>query len=146
MYKIFLHPDNHVVDVTIKIFQDMVIEAMNQIVVEHTNGISELLQQFSTALRSQAPVSYTITPVGKKIRSDLKEILPKLQEKADSLRKFMPLNIGNEDTELPVAEFSESTPSMHNIAYYLDSMQSKRKKEAGTKIKQEPGSKKRRFQ
>jgi hypothetical protein len=140
--ELFLGPSNHFADMAKKKFQAVVDSAIENILDEHIGKIAQLLTKFSDMLRSQAPVSYTITQTGENIRADLRSVLPTLEEKATKLRDILPVTVKNEDdAEVAPCEFSETQPSIKSLSFYLDNAPGKRK-ESGTKIKQEPGTKK----
>jgi hypothetical protein len=93
----FLQPDNHFVNRAIQELQSRFDKTINKKLEKHFAGIEQLLETFSTNIRSQAPIDYEITPAGNKMRADLKLEIPGLEERVNACQKMLPATDKHED-------------------------------------------------
>jgi hypothetical protein len=101
--QLFLQPDNHFVDCVIDELQQQFDTTINAKLDSHFAGIEQLLEGYSTTIRSQAPIDYTITPAGIKMRADLKLRIPDLEEMIAACQKMIPATVKQEDDMAHVA-------------------------------------------
>ncbi|KAH5398437.1 hypothetical protein HBI67_215240 [Parastagonospora nodorum] len=142
----FLEPDSHFVDQVVTLVQSQFDKIVKTTLDEHFAGIDALLTEFSTTIRAQAPIDYSVTAAGEVIRADVEKDIPKLEEKAEALRKMLPVCVKREDdpTLIPI-DNTDVLSDEDNLVVIYEKMAKRKVAEAnGTsgnkRIKKEPFS------
>jgi len=127
MDRMFLHSDNHFVDELTAKFQELLDARIDGLVTAQFEEMNSLLDDFSTSLREQAPVNYHVNPVGKKIRDDLRQLIPSIEEKAAELQGQLPKLIKNEKEQEIVEVYDDPQASNEGLEFFITKA-NKRKK------------------
>jgi hypothetical protein len=141
--ELFLHSDHHFVDRVINYFQAEFDKAMRQILNEHFAGIEKLFEDYSIAIRQQAPIDYTITPEGEAIRAEVEQRIPELQEKIDELRSMLPVRASQEDASYVQDDNFDIKEDEDNLALIYEKMVKRKvelpaERRQSKRVKQEP--------
>ncbi|KAF2126021.1 hypothetical protein P153DRAFT_408019 [Dothidotthia symphoricarpi CBS 119687] len=134
MEELFLDPKNHLVDRLLKHFQSEFDTIMRSLLEQHFASIEKLLEEFSTSIRSEAPIDYIITRDGESIRADVEAQIPKLLEMAAELRGKLPLRIKKEDnlTKASAESLDIEEGEDEDFAFIFDKMAKRTRTESST--------------
>lgn len=141
MENLFLNPDEHLIDRIFADFQTEFDEKMKKLIEEHFVGMEKLLTDFSTSIRSEAPIQYIMTTDGEAIRAELAEQIPQLEEKVLELQKMLPPRPKTENEQGVPAYFDGGSgdDGDENLATIIEKISKRRKAEPAptTRVKRQ---------
>lgn len=127
----FLNPDDHFIDRIFAHFQKEFDDGMQKLIDEYFAGMEKLLTDFSTAIKSEAPIEYVMTADGEAIREELAALISQLDEKVVELQKMLPPRpkMENEQGSSSYFDGGGGDDGEENLAAIIEKMAKKRKAE-----------------